>query len=194
MQRECIASLDAVLSPEPQEREIERLNLVVVLRTLPKDVLGKASDVRDVELDRLRRAAREILGEQVGELQARKRVGVDGSVAAVDTGSADAFLEPASISLTENVPVVSDQKRDLHGLALPLCHERIERRRRGVALARIQVSVPLQDERTPIGVTNALGNPFRPVPGSAHQRDCGVPKHVERKRVVARRRKRGGGA
>ena len=47
-------------------------------------------------------------------MQALKRVGVDGSVTAVDAGGADAFLEPASVVLTENVALPSDQKLDLN--------------------------------------------------------------------------------
>ena len=87
---------------------------MVVLRTSRKDVLGEASHVRGVELDWLRRAALKIVGQQVSELQARKSVGVDGSVAFIDTRSADAFLEPASVILTENVALPSDQELDPH--------------------------------------------------------------------------------
>ena len=105
---------EVVLGPESQESDVERLNLIVVLSTPAKDVLGKASYVRDVELYQLRLAALEIVGQQVSELQARKRVGVDGSVAAVDTGSADALLEPASIRLIEKVALPPDQELNLH--------------------------------------------------------------------------------
>jgi hypothetical protein len=105
---------EVVFGAEPQERDVERLNLMVVLRTFRKDVLGEASHVRGVELDWLRRAVLEIAGKQVSELQAPKRVGVDGSVAAVDTGSADAFLEPAGVVRADNVVLPSDQELDLH--------------------------------------------------------------------------------
>jgi hypothetical protein len=47
------------------------------------------------------------------------------------------------------------------------------------------MSVPLPDERTPIGVTDALGYPLRPVARGAHQRDGRVPKLVEAERVLA---------
>ena len=47
------------------------------------------------------------------------------------------------------------------------------------------MSVALQDERTPIGVTDALGNSLGPIPGAAHQADRGVPMLVEAQRVVA---------
>ncbi len=56
----------------------------------------------------------EIAGKPVSELQARKRVRVDRSVAAVDTRRADASLKPASIVHTEKVTPLSDQERDLH--------------------------------------------------------------------------------
>jgi hypothetical protein len=115
-----LAGSEAVFGPEPQERDVECLNLMVVLRTLRKDVLGEASHMRRVEFDWLRRAVLEIAGQQVSELQAPKRVYVDGSVAAVDTGSADAFLEPASVVLTENVALTSDLELDLHALTHPL--------------------------------------------------------------------------
>jgi hypothetical protein len=72
--------------------------------------------VRGAELDWLRRPALEILGQQVSELQTRKRVDVDRPVAAVDTGSADTFLEPASVVFTENVALPTDQELNLHAL------------------------------------------------------------------------------
>ena len=87
---------------------------MVVLRTSRQDVLGEAPHVRRVELDWHRRAALKIVGQQVSELQARKSVGIDGSVAFIDTGNADAFLEPASVVLTENVALLSDQELNLH--------------------------------------------------------------------------------
>jgi len=87
---------------------------MVVLRTSRQDVLGEATHVRRVEVDCHRRAALKIVGQQVSELQARKSVGIDGSVAFIDTGSADAFLEPASVVLTENVALPSDQELNLH--------------------------------------------------------------------------------
>ena len=108
-----------MFGPEPQERDVERLYLMLVLSAPRKNALGEASHVRGVELDWLRRAMLEIVGQQVSELQARKRVGIDGPVALIDTGSADACLEPASVSLTEKVPLPSDQKLDLHDLTLP---------------------------------------------------------------------------
>ena len=92
---------------------------MVVLSTPRKDVLGEAAHVRGVELDWLRRTVLEIVGQQVSELQARKRVGVDRSVTPVDTGSADALLEPASIRITEKVALFSDQELDLHDVTLP---------------------------------------------------------------------------
>ena len=49
------APLEVVFSAEPQERDVERLNLRVVLRTFRKDVLGEASHQRRVEFDWLRR-------------------------------------------------------------------------------------------------------------------------------------------
>ena len=114
---------EVVFGPEPQERDVERLHLMLVQSIPPKDVLGEASHVRGVELDWLRRAALQIVGQQVGELQARKRVRVDGSVAIVDTGSTDALLEPASIRLAEKVALPSDQELDLHDLTLPRWEE-----------------------------------------------------------------------
>ena len=47
------------------------------------------------------------------------------------------------------------------------------------------MSVALQDERTPIGVTDAFGDPLWPVAGRAHQADRRVSQLVEPERLVS---------
>jgi hypothetical protein len=47
------------------------------------------------------------------------------------------------------------------------------------------MSVALQDEPTPIGVTDAFGDPLGPIPSPAHQANCRMAKLVKAERVIA---------
>jgi len=59
-----------------------------------------------------------------------------------------------------------------------ISEKRVEVRRYGAHLARVEVAVVAEDQRPAVVMANPLGDPFGPVAGLAHERDCRVPEIV----------------